>query len=57
MPTIADRITVDATAWQSLIDGWGYGVPPTGFDSRPTWDNRGQKFDNRPTWDNWSKAN
>lgn len=27
----------------------------TGFDNRPTWDNRTGGFDNRPTWDNWNR--
>ena len=55
MPTLADRIAADPETWQPLVAAIRATVPLAGFDSRPTWDNRGQRFDNRPTWDNWSK--
>ncbi|MCF2532505.1 multiple cyclophane-containing RiPP AmcA [Yinghuangia soli] len=55
MPTLIDRIAAERVAWQVLVDASRVAVPLAGFDSRPTWDNQGQRFDNRPTWDNWSK--
>ncbi|MFE3206449.1 multiple cyclophane-containing RiPP AmcA [Embleya sp. NPDC059237] len=55
MLALADRIAADPAAWWPLVAAACTTVAPAGFDSRPTWDNQGQRFDNRPTWDNWSK--